>query len=128
MLPDISHDRPDDGDLDAPATGKQLARQQAIRQIERRRRFRMRATIGTLLMTVLTVSWVFAEYHNAGGWPSHGFSQSNRGQLKLHSAFAERNRRRSERRPARGPWPMRASTRNGRGCTRRCARSATGSS
>ena len=79
MLPDISHDRPGDNDLDAPATGRQLARQQAIRQIERRRRFRMRATIGTLLMIVLTVSWVFAEYHNAGGWPTHGFSQSNSG-------------------------------------------------
>ena len=79
MLRDVSHDKPGDSALDAPATGKQLARQQAIRQIERRRRFRMRATIGTLLMIVLTVSWVFAEYHNAGGWPTHGFSQSNSG-------------------------------------------------
>ena len=30
-------------------------------------------------MIVLTVSWVFAEYHNAGGWPTHGLSQSSSG-------------------------------------------------
>ena len=37
MFPDTSHDRPGDSDLDAPAASKQLARQQAIRQIQRRR-------------------------------------------------------------------------------------------
>ena len=37
----------------------------------------MRATMGTLLMIVVTVIWAFSEYHNAGGWPTSGFSQSS---------------------------------------------------
>ncbi len=77
MLSNISHDKKDDRDPDAPVSGEQLARQQAIRRIERRRRFWMRATIGTLLMILVTVIWAFSEYHNAGGWPTHGFSQSS---------------------------------------------------
>jgi hypothetical protein len=77
MLHDISHDEPTVSGADAPATGEQLARQQAIRQIERRRRFWIRATMGTLGMVILTVIWAFAEYHNAGGWPTSGFSQSS---------------------------------------------------
>jgi hypothetical protein len=77
MLPNISHDREDGSDLDVPVAGEQPTRQQAIRQIERRRRFKMRATMGTLLMIVVTVIWAFSEYHNAGGWPTSGFSQSS---------------------------------------------------
>ena len=79
MLPGISHDRPDDSELDVPSTGEQLARQQAIRQIGRRRRFRFWAMMGTLFMILLTVSWAFSQYQNAGGWPTSGFSQSNSG-------------------------------------------------
>ena len=37
----------------------------------------MRATMGTLFMLILAVIWAFAEYHNAGGWPTSGFSQSS---------------------------------------------------
>ena len=77
MLPGIFHDRHDDSDLDAPVADEKLTRQQAIRQIERRRRFWIRATMGTLLMFVLAVIWAFSEYHNAGGWPTSGFSQSS---------------------------------------------------
>ena len=77
MQHDIFHDKPADNDPDAPAAGKQLTRHQAIQQIERRRRFWMRASMGTLGMVILTVIWAFAEYHNAGGWPTHGFSQSS---------------------------------------------------
>jgi H+/Cl- antiporter ClcA len=76
MLSDF-HDRPDGSDLDAAVAGEQLTRQQAIRQIERRRRFWIRATTGTMLMIVVAVIWAFAEYHNAGGWPTKGFSQSS---------------------------------------------------
>ena len=79
MLPKISHDRPDDSDLDVPVISEQLARRQAIQQIGRRRRFRFWAVMGTLFMILLTVSWAFSEYHNAGGWPTNGFSQSNSG-------------------------------------------------
>jgi len=77
MRPEISHDRPGGSDPDAPVTSKQFARQQAIRQIQRRRRFWMRATIATLVMIIVTVSWAFTQYHNAGGWPTHGFTQSS---------------------------------------------------
>jgi hypothetical protein len=77
MLPDISHDAPGTSDLDGAATGKQLARQQAIQQIQRRRRFWTRATIGTLIMIIVTVSWAVTQYHSAGGWPTHGFTQSS---------------------------------------------------
>jgi hypothetical protein len=79
MLPNISRDRPDDSDLDVPVTSEQLARRQAIQQIGRRRRFRFWAVMGTLFMILLTVSWAFSEFHNAGGWPTSGFSQSNSG-------------------------------------------------
>ena len=77
MLPNIFHDREDDSDLDAPVAGEQLTRQQAIHQIERRRRFWTRATLGTLFMILLTVIWAFSEYHNAGGWPTKGWRQSS---------------------------------------------------
>jgi H+/Cl- antiporter ClcA len=77
MLHDLSHDKPADSDLDAPVAGEPLTRQQAIRQIERRRRFWIRATVGTVGMIVLAAIWAFSEYHNAGGWPTNGFSQSS---------------------------------------------------
>jgi len=79
MLPDISHDRPGDSDQDVPTLGEQFARQQAIRQIGRRRRFRFWARMGTLFMILLTVAWAVSQYHTAGGWPTSGFSQSNSG-------------------------------------------------
>jgi hypothetical protein len=33
--------------------------------------------MGTVGMIVLTAIWAFSEYHNAGGWPTSGFSQSS---------------------------------------------------
>jgi hypothetical protein len=77
MLHDISHDKPGGGGADPAVTGEQLARQEAIAQIERRRRFWFRATAGTIGMIVLAAIWAIAEYHNAGGWPTSGFSQSS---------------------------------------------------
>jgi hypothetical protein len=77
MLHDLSHDKPGESGADASATGEHLARQQAIRQIERRRRFWFRATAGTVGMIILAVIWAIAEYNNAGGWPTSGFSQSS---------------------------------------------------
>jgi hypothetical protein len=76
MLHDL-HDKAAGGGADAAAPGEQLARQEAIRQIERRRRFWFRATAGTVGMLVLAVIWAIAEYNNAGGWPTNGFSQSS---------------------------------------------------
>jgi hypothetical protein len=77
MLHDISHDTPTGGDPDVPAADEPLARQQAIKQIERKRRFWLGTAMGTLGMIVLTAIWAFSEYHNAGGWPTSGFSQSS---------------------------------------------------
>ena len=59
-----------------PRPREQLAREQAIRQIERRRRFRISVVWSAIGMAILVVIWATAEYHNAGGWP-HGFSQSS---------------------------------------------------
>jgi hypothetical protein len=73
MLPDISHDTA--GDLRGAGDG--LARQQAIKQIERKRHFWISAALGTLAMVVLTLIWALSEYHSAGGWPTDGFSQSS---------------------------------------------------
>ena len=77
MLPDISHSRPDDRDLDVPAVSEQLAREQAVKQIGRRRRFWFWAVLGTLVIIVVTVGWAFSQYHSAGGWPTHGFTESS---------------------------------------------------
>ena len=77
MVHDISHDKPAGSDLTTSAITAQLARQQAIQQIQRRRRFRIRVTMGILGMMILTIIWALTEYHDAGGWPTSGFSQSS---------------------------------------------------
>ena len=77
MLHDISHGPPTGSEPGAAASSEQLARQQAIRQIERRRRFWISTAMGTLAMVLLVVIWAINEYHNAGGWPTQGFSQSS---------------------------------------------------
>ncbi len=76
-MPNITHDIPADTGPDASARGEQLARQQAIRQIERRRRFRVSTAWSAVGMMILVVIWAVSEYHNAGVWPTQGFSQSS---------------------------------------------------
>ena len=56
---------------------EQDARQQAIKQIERRRRFHIELVGSALVILLLVVIWATAEYHDAGGWPTQGFSQSS---------------------------------------------------
>jgi hypothetical protein len=77
MTHDIFHDRPAGSDPLAPVTAEQLARQQAIRQLERKRRFWAGTVAATASMILLVVIWATTEYRNAGGWPAHGFSQSS---------------------------------------------------
>jgi 2TM domain-containing protein len=61
-----------------PAVGEDdLAREQAIKQIKRRRDFRVRLAASGMAMVVLVAIWAISEYHNAGGWPTQGFSQSS---------------------------------------------------
>jgi len=55
----------------------QLAREQAIRQIEHRRRYWISTAVSTVGMGLLAAIWAISEYHNAGGWPTRGFSQSS---------------------------------------------------
>ena len=73
----ILHDKAADASPAEPADAEQLVRQQAIRQIERKRRFRLATISSTLAMLVLAAIWAITEYHNAGGWPTRGFSQSS---------------------------------------------------
>lgn len=77
MLHHIIDDKLEDSDSSAAFTSRQSARQRAIHQIELKRRFRIRVAMWTLLMVLVAVIWAFSEYHNAGGWPTNGFSQSS---------------------------------------------------
>ena len=76
-MPVMIGDRGTDIDSIVPADDEQLGRQQAIQQIERRRRFWYQTVVGALGMMLLVAIWAISEYHNAGGWPSQGFSQSS---------------------------------------------------
>jgi 2TM domain-containing protein len=77
MLHNIPQDMPTDSSSNDPASSEQLARQQAIKQIERKRRFWASAVAAAVGMIVLVLIWATSEYHNAGGWPVDGFSQSS---------------------------------------------------
>ena len=57
--------------------GDQEIRELAVKQIERRRRFEMRAFAAAVVSVFLVVIWAVSEYNNAGGWPSGGFSSSS---------------------------------------------------
>jgi len=70
-------DRPAEMRPTTPADGVQLARQEAIKQIERQRRFRLSTIASAIGMAILVAIWATTEYHNAGGWPTQGFSQSS---------------------------------------------------
>ncbi len=61
----------------APADSEELARQEAIKQLERKRKFRVDTAVSGLIVVLVAVIWAFSEFHNAGGWPTHGFSQSS---------------------------------------------------
>lgn len=77
-MPTITSHRPAEVSISsAIANNEQLARQQAIKQIERRRRFWVSTAVATIGMVILIAIWATTEYHNAGGWPSQGFSQSS---------------------------------------------------
>jgi hypothetical protein len=54
-----------------------VARQQAIKQIKRRRSFHIELVVSGIGMAILIVIWATTEHHNAGGWPTQGFSQSS---------------------------------------------------
>jgi len=55
----------------------EVIRQQAIKRIEVRRRFHIEAIFVAIGAAILVLIWALSEYHNAGGWPTQGFSQSS---------------------------------------------------
>ena len=57
--------------------GEGQVRDLAIKQIERKRRFHTRAFAAAAVGVLLVSIWAITEYHNAGGWPTSGFSQSS---------------------------------------------------
>ena len=65
------------GGPDGPGSADDPQRRAAIRQIQRRRRFQLGVVMASLAMLVVVVIWAIAEYQNAGGWPTNGFSQSS---------------------------------------------------
>jgi hypothetical protein len=52
-------------------------RELAVKQIERKRRFQMRAFAAAVVAALLIVVWAVSEYNNAGVWPTNGFSDSS---------------------------------------------------
>jgi hypothetical protein len=54
-----------------------VPRKRAIERINRRRRFHLEAAGAAVAIFVLVLIWAISEYHNAGGWPTQGFSQSS---------------------------------------------------
>ena len=60
-----------------PDDDEERVRELAIAQIERKRRFHMPAFGAAIVSVGLVIIWAIAEYHNAGGWPTDGFSQSS---------------------------------------------------
>lgn len=59
------------------STDEQQVRQLAVKQVERKRHFRVRAFSGVAVSVFLVIIWAISEYNNAGGWPTGGFSQSS---------------------------------------------------
>ena len=74
-MPKTTDDRPADIGPDAGAGSEQLARQQTIKRIRARRRFRVSTASAGVGVTLLVPIWAATEYRNAGGWPARGFSQ-----------------------------------------------------
>jgi len=76
-MTNIVNERAADSGSPVPSDTEQHAREQAIKQIERRRRYWINTAIFTLGMLVIVAIWAITEYHNAGGWPTHGFARSS---------------------------------------------------
>jgi hypothetical protein len=74
----LNGDGTNPGPASSPGTKQEEeARARAIKQIERRRHFKVEVVVSGIGMMILVVIWAVSEYHNAGGWPTHGFSQSS---------------------------------------------------
>jgi protein-S-isoprenylcysteine O-methyltransferase Ste14 len=72
-----AHEKPAVVDSNLVPSGDEPLRELAVEQIKRKRRFHMRAFSAAAVSVFLVIIWAISEYHNAGGWPTSGFSQSS---------------------------------------------------
>jgi hypothetical protein len=77
MTPALSDDEPPGTSGLRPSSGSDPFRELVIEQIKRKRAFQRLAVAFAAASAFLIVIWAVAEYNNAGGWPSDGFSQSS---------------------------------------------------
>jgi len=70
-------ERPSRHESELRVVDRASLRELALKQIERKRRFFMRAVSWAVATVVLVAIWAITEYNNAGGWPTKGFSQSS---------------------------------------------------
>ena len=66
-----------DGEAPSSTSGEDQARTQAVERIQRKRRFHVELVVTAIGVVILIAIWTTSEYHNAGGWPTQGFSQSS---------------------------------------------------
>jgi len=57
--------------------GEEAERRQAVERIKRKRHFHRELVVTAVGVAILMGIWASSEYHNAGGWPTQGFSQSS---------------------------------------------------
>ncbi|HTZ07440.1 MAG TPA: 2TM domain-containing protein [Acidimicrobiales bacterium] len=60
-----------------PGTELDDRRQRAVRRIQAKRHFHVELVVAGVACALLVLVWALSEYHNAGGWPTGGFSQSS---------------------------------------------------
>jgi 2TM domain len=77
MLDDLRSPSDTKEDFDSHNVRDESLRQRAIRQIRQRRHFHVEFIVSGFAMLLLVLIWGASEYHNAGGWPTEGFSQSS---------------------------------------------------
>ena len=72
----ITDERPATESQTPTISDDDLLREQAVKQVERVRSFKLATVASFIGMLLLTCIWAFTEYHNSGGWPHH-FSESS---------------------------------------------------
>ena len=72
----VDHRAPD-AQSESPAPLEEKARQRAVKRIEAKRHFHIELVVAAIGTALLVLVWALSEYHNAGGWPTNGFSQSS---------------------------------------------------
>ncbi|MGA8724252.1 MAG: 2TM domain-containing protein [Acidimicrobiales bacterium] len=72
-----SSEEEDEEEPSSQSDGEEQLRQQAIRRIGQRRHFHVELVVSGVAMFLLVLVWAASEYHDAGGWPTGGFSQSS---------------------------------------------------